>query len=189
MIKNIIILILILAFIAAVIFLDLPKIQKVLGLRKQIEEQKEVFSEKQILSAKIEKLTKDYEENEEDLKKVSYILPSGQDIANLIVQLEALALDGGLILEKIEFFVPDEPAVSKAGELRQQEGAVAKDYQSLTINLKLIGDYLAFNSFLRAVEENIRLMDISSIDFSTQSMAEGEILFFNFNLKLDTYYQ
>lgn len=187
MIKNIIIFILILAFIAVIVFLDLPEFQEVLSLRKEVKEQKEIFSEKQILLAKIGKLTEDYEGNEEDLKRVNYILPSGQDIPNLIVQLESLSFEAGLVLEALEFFVGEEETISKAKEARVAEGKTPKDYQTLTVNLKLIGDYLAFKNFLKLVEENIRLMDVGSIDFSTQT--EEMFQLFNFNLNLNTYYQ
>lgn len=188
MIRNIIILILILGFVGIVIFLDVPEAQEALYLREQIEEEKKLFSEKQTLLAKVERLREDYKENEESLKKVDYILPSGQDIPNLIVQLEALALEGGLILEHVDFSEYKGETVSKAEKARSQEQKEAKDYKVLIIDLKLTGSYSALKKFLKALEENIRLIDINSIGFSGQLIG-GETLFFNFNLNLKTYYQ
>lgn len=187
MIKNIIIFILILAFIAVIVFFDLPGVQKTLNLREQLKEGEEELSEKQVLLAKIEKLLKDYEESQEDLKKVSYILPSGQDIANLIVQLEALAFEGGLVLDAIEFSPVEKQEVSRDAQMSSPEEVVVRKYQTLKVNLKLIGDYSAFKTFLGLVEENIRLMDITSIDFSIQAGEESQL--FNLNLNLNTYYQ
>lgn len=186
MLKNIIILILILGFIAIVVFLDMPEIQGILDLRKNIKNEKEMFLEKQETLAKVEKLGEDYKADEENLKKVNYILPSNKDIPNLIVQLEALAFEGGLILENFDLSTTEEKAVSKAAEIRTQEEIQVKNYQTLVIDLKLIGDYSGLKSFLRAIEENIRLMDIESITLSPQS---EESLLFDFEIIIKTYYQ
>lgn len=179
MIKKIIILILILGFIAVVVFLDVPGVEKVLGSREKIEQEKQVFSEKQDLLVKMEKLSQLYEENQENLEKANYILPSGQDLPNLIVQLEALAFGGGLILEQIAFSEIEDP--------QSADQTKPKDHRVLTISLRLIGDYPSFENFLKTLEENMRLMDIVSINFSTQ-LGEG-FQFLNFDLNIKTYYQ
>ena len=79
MIKNLFIAIPLLAFLGVVIFLDLPGIQKLFTLQNQISQQREIFVQKQLLFAEVEELSKKYEENEEILLKVNYILPSGKD--------------------------------------------------------------------------------------------------------------
>ena len=175
MIKNIIIIILILGFVAVVVFLDVPRVQSVLNLKKDINIQKQIFIETQELASKIENLTKSSQENKESVEKTNYILPDSEDIPNLIVQLEALAFEQGLILEKIEF------------TLIKQESENIKDYQTLSVNMRLIGSYPALKNFLKAAEENMRLMDISSINFSTPS--EESLQIFEFDLSLNTYYQ
>lgn len=175
MIKNIIIIILILGFVAVVVFLDVPGVQSVLNLKKDINTQKETFIETQELASKIENLTKSSRENKESVEKTNYILPDSEDIPNLIVQLEALAFEQGLILEKIEFT-----------PIKQESGNI-ENYQTLSVNMRLIGSYPALKSFLKAVEENMRLMDISSVNFSTPS--EESLQIFEFDLSLNTYYQ
>jgi len=187
MIKNLIILVLILILIVVIVFLDVPKVQEILALREQISEEKEAFSEKQNLLLKIEELKGDYEENKESLEKVSYILPAEQDIPNLVVQLEALAFENGLVLESINLSSSEKTQTGRAGEVREsQQGATSQDYQTLTANLKLIGDYAGFKNFLKTVENNIRLMDIISLNFSAES---GGLGLFRFDVSLKTYYQ
>ncbi len=187
MIKNLIILVLILILIAVVVFLDVPKVQEILALREQISEQKEAFSEKQALLLKIEELKSGYEENKESLEKVSYILPAEQDIPNLIVQLEALAFENGLVLESINLSSSEKTSSGMAEEVREsQQGTTSQDYQILTANLKVIGDYSGFKNFLKAVENNIRLMDVVSLNFSGES---GGLGLFRFDITLKTYYQ
>ena len=187
MAKNIIILTLILGFIGIVIFLDIPGVQNTLRLREQIKEQKKLFSEKQDLLHKIEDLKKNYEEHQENLEKTDYILPVGGDVPNLIVQLEALALEGGLVLEDVSFSVYKEEVETRTKEVPEEKEKTSKDYQALLINLKLIGDYPAFKNFLKAVEKNIRLIDIISVNFSSKSKEQSSL--FEFNLSVKTYHQ
>lgn len=186
MIKNIIIIILILGFIGIIIFLDIPEIRKVLDLRQDSRSQRQILQEKQELINKVERLSEDYRKNEENLEKANYILPFGTDEPNLIVQLEALALAGGLALDHIELIPAQEQTISKAKAVRAGAEKESKDYKVLTISLKLIGDYTGLKSFLKVAEENIRLLDVQSINFSSQTQ---DSQFFIFDISLKTYYQ
>lgn len=187
MIKNIIIIILILALVGVIVFLDVPAVQGILRLKKDIKIQKETLLEKQDFLAKLETLKKDYQENKDIVEKVDYILPSGKDEPNLIVQLEALAIEGGLVLEGFEIIPSQEGIIGKAQGVRVQAESDSKKYKSLTVTLKLVGDYSSLKKFLGEVENNVRLMDVESIDFSPQSGLDFQ--FFNFDISLKTYYQ
>jgi len=169
MIKNIIIIILIFGFVAIVIFLDIPTVQKILNFKKEIEVQNNFFIEKQAFLEKVEKLRDSYQTNEETLKKLEYILPDGQDVPNLIVQVEAFANEGGLSLKKIDFLASEN-----------------KEYQILTINLGLSGSYFAFKNFLKIVEDNIRLMDMQTVNFSPKSGIQTSDI--DFEITLRAYY-
>jgi len=54
MLRNIIILVVLLILVGVIIFLDAPKVQKVLDLRNQIKEQNLIFSDKELLLAKVD---------------------------------------------------------------------------------------------------------------------------------------
>ncbi|MBU4284964.1 type 4a pilus biogenesis protein PilO [Patescibacteria group bacterium] len=174
MTKNIIIIVLILGFIGIVVLLDIPKVQGIFDLKNQIKEQRKVLEGKQYLISIVEKLRDTYENNKENLNKLEYIMPGEQEVPNLIVQLEVIAVKGGLILGEIGFKVEDKNAETN------------QDYKSLTVNINLVGDYAAFERFLSAVEENIRLMDVESINFIVQSETAS---LFNFNVVFKVYYQ
>ena len=151
------------------IFLDIPTVQKILDFKKEIKIQNNLFNDKQALLEKVEKLRDSYQTNEETLKKLEYILPDGQDVPNLIVQVEAFAVESGLSLKKIDFLASKD-----------------KEYQILTINLGLSGSYFAFKSFLKIVEDNIRLMDMQTVNFSPKSGAQTSDI--DFEITLRAYY-
>ncbi|MBU2564304.1 type 4a pilus biogenesis protein PilO [Patescibacteria group bacterium] len=182
MIKNIVIIILILSFIGVVVLLDIPGVQDVLDLRKQIEQEKEKFISKQELTDKILKLINEYNDSQETINQVDNIFPDEEDIPELITQIEFLAFEGGLILENIDVSSFKNIAESKAEIVRGQEQK-EEDFNIVSIKIKLIGTYSSFKNFLKLVENNIRLIDIDSVEFVSESS------FFEFNLSLKAYFQ
>lgn len=182
MIRTLIIIILLLGFIAVVVVLDVPGVQKVLDLRSNITSEKERLLDKQELFAKVQELTRAYEDNKESVEKTEYVLPSSEKIPDLIVQVEALAFEQGLLLESIDITAIKEET-GRTAEIPEEK--TAANYKTLSISIKFIGSYESFKSFLKAVEENIRLMDISSVDFSSET-EEADI--FRFGITLTTYY-
>jgi len=190
MTKNIIITISILGFIAAVVLLDMPAVQKVLDLRKSIKDEQGLLNEKKDFIDRVEKLIGTYQDNKETLKNIDSIMPSDSDTPNLIVQLEAVAAGSGVLLSDLNFTIVEEKKGSeKAQEVRSgaiQEQA-PKDYNTVSVDMKMTGDYLSFDKFLKTVEENMRLLDIESINFAPKLI--GAVSGFEFEVVLKTYYQ
>lgn len=188
MIRDIILIILILVFAAMVIFLDVPGVQGVLQTRKDIETQKQVLLDNQDFLATVKELTQAYENNKENIDKIDLILPTKEDIPNLLVQVESLVFEQGLILDKLEVTAPPEETggtISAEDVRARKENPVTK-YETLNISLSFTGDYSALKNFLKAAEENMRLIDIDSISMSQEAENIG---IFKFDLSLKTYYQ
>jgi len=187
MIKNIIIIILILGFIGVVVMLDIPGVQGVLDLRKQIQNEKDKFIAKQDFSNHVLGLIESYNENQETVNEVKNIFPSEEDIPQLIAQLESLAFGSGLILESIDIETIEQGIIGKTEQIRAQQGTEKREYSTVEIKLGLIGDYSAFKNLLGLIESNIRLIDINSIEFISER-TEG-FSFFKFSLGLKAYYE
>lgn len=162
--NNLVIVILLLVFIGILFLLDLPTYNKVAFSRNEVKTYENLLEERKGILAKVDQLKQVYEDRKDEINKISYLLPSGKDLPGLIVQFEALTSENGLVLEKLDF------------------SEDSKDDVSLSVS----GTYQSFKSFLRALELNIRLMDIKSINFSP---SEDGGLMFNFNIKLKVYYQ
>jgi Tfp pilus assembly protein PilO len=187
MIRDIILIILVLAFVATVIFFDVPGVQGVLKVRRDIETQKEVLLDDQDFLATVKELTRAYQENKENIDKIELILPEKEDVPNLIVQVESLVFEQGLILDKLEVTTPTEGRETiNPEDVRVKGQASAAKYKTLTVSLGFTGDYSALKNFLKATEENMRLIDIDSIAISPESETPG---IFKFDLNLKTYYQ
>lgn len=108
-------------------------------------------NERKILNQQLNKL-KDLNEKYQELKKtneagkIDAALPSREEFAALIVNLEAIAGENGLFLESINFV-----GSGRSGN---------KDYRFLDIQLKMSGSYESLNSFARSLENNLRLVDL-----------------------------
>lgn len=189
MTKNLITIVIILAFVAVVIFLDIPIVQSVLNSRKDIVSNQNLLSERESFIKTIENLIDKYKNNEEVLKNLDNILPGDSDVPDLLVQIEALANAGGIVVKDVNIAVVDDKEASKAAAART--GGVAQEkvpsnYKTISIDLTATGDYSALKKFLQAIEENMRLIDVDSISFSGKT--QGSSSLFDFNITLRTYY-
>lgn len=200
--KGIITIILLIVLVAIIMFLDLPAYNKVGFLKNEIEKYEQFLEEKKELLVKVGQLKEIYESREEEINKVYYVLPPSADIPNLIVQFEALVSENGLILGNLSF--SQVKAVKKAGKVTwggeaEETAAVEVEalgtYQNLKVSLSLTGSYQSFKSFLKALEYNIRLMNIKSISFSSAKVEKGEegeeigIPTHTFAVSLEVYYR
>ncbi len=173
--KNIIVtIVLFLAFVVILISLDLPFYSEVTSLRGEVKQARNFIKEKEELLIKVEQLRQVYDSRKEAINKTFYLLPVEKDTPGLIVQLEAMASENGLILEGISFTEKVEKGVAT--------------YKTLKVSLELYGSYMAFKSFLEAIEYNVRIMDITSIEFSPEEAEEGGSGF-SFKVELEVYYQ
>lgn len=201
--KGIITIILLIVFVVIVMFLDLPAYNKVGFLKNEIEKYSQFLEEKEELLVKVGQLKEIYESREEEINKVYYVLPPSADIPSLIVQFEALVSENGLILGNLSF--SQVQAAKKTSKVTWEEGEgeeldavveteVQKTYQSLGISLSLTGSYQSFKSLLKALEYNIRLMNIKSISFSSATKTSGGeeeagIPTYTFAVSLEAYFQ
>lgn len=135
--------------------------------------------------------------NQAQVKILEQILPGVPKVPELLAQLDALVRSSGFTINSVDFS-ESEASVGGAGsrsaaKAKAKAGSkpevqvnlnLDKNIRLVNINLNLTGgDYPAFKKFLDALEKNMRLLDVVSIDF-TSSLAEGT----DYNLALITYY-
>lgn len=133
---------------------------------------------------KIGKLIGFVAENKADINKFDIILPAGEDKANLLSALDNMASANGLIALKISF---KEKTNTESDQQDASEPA-SSDFEIINIKMSLRGGYPSFKNFLIAAENNLRLMDISLVDFSSEASKEAENTeVYLYNIELKTY--
>ena len=188
--------------IAALLWFVQPTYGEIKNLTQEIETKEDALEKKQKLVVDIEKLVNQYEDIEGRVSKVFYALPNKAEIPNILVQLESLASENGMIFESLNFSKAQQSAQSKttsensaapSSETAGQQNII-EQIRSVSIDINLTGSYENFKNYLRSLENNIRIMDIASISFSSSSGSseEGEEESsdnFSYSIQLKVYYQ
>ncbi len=111
----------------------------------------------------IKELAQEYSKRSSDISHFASVVPAVKSAPELLSSIQALATQNGLQLTTIAL----------SGSINQNISA----YQEQSIDLGLNGSYPAFKSFLMAVERNIRLIDVLSVDASPSSENSDIITF------------
>jgi hypothetical protein len=187
---NVIIFVVFLAIIISGLFIFVkPKYESV---RSSISKTKETetaeYLKQSVRLEELKKIKENYDKiSQKDIKKLDLMVPSVLDKEELLVQLEKIILQNGLLFSNL--------AVKEAGGGSQtadksvliEEPAPAGDssssgeIKSLNISLPLTGvSYEGLKNILKVFQNNLRLMDINSISYNPG----GQTI----NLEITTYY-
>ena len=97
-----------------------------------------------------------------DLDNLKTLLPDSVDNIRLIIQIDSLATRNGLsTVRNVDY---QSTAVS-AAQSQQSPDSARKPYGEFVVTFDTTGQYKNFLSFLSDLEENLRLVDITKIDF------------------------
>ena len=188
--------ILICASLLLVLLLVWPNFNKVRTLRNNIKNTQDVILFKKVSLRDFEEIQKRYQ-NEETLDKIDQALPAKEDLPNLLVQIEALAMENGMFFSSIGFDSNKEKGNSLQMENNSNLGSNSS-YSTTVITLDLLGTYENFKKYLGSIASNLRLMDVveiglvahenksDNLENASSSMAQEE---YSFNLKIHVYYR
>jgi len=151
-------------------------------LRAQVASYDEALSYSKALESERDKLTAKYNSiNRDDLAKLQKLLPENIDNIRLILEIEQIALPYAMALKDVKYNATNDtaksagatgtagaPAVVQGGRAAQAGG---KDYGAWDLSFSTTGTYDNFLRFTRDLESNLRIVDISSIQFSSGGSA------------------
>ena len=175
----------------------MPAFNATMSLRQTLGEWQVKLENTRELSRKLDQLRQKYDSLTSEADKISQVVTKKEDIPGLLVQLESLSSQNGLILESATFNVADakknKPAQTTTAEGNAPVGAGAASGEAaigaktLAVDLSLSGSQSSLMTFLKAIENNLRIMDVSAIDFSLSGEASpaGQ----DFKVSLNTYYR
>ncbi|MBI2635292.1 MAG: type 4a pilus biogenesis protein PilO [Parcubacteria group bacterium] len=148
-------------------------INAALEVKKQNEEN---LAERKKLTANLERLIGQYNERSADIASFNKAIPAGQNIPELLINLEALASETGMEFLGVNF---------------KPEDFKSENIKTLVMEVKIKGSYFDFQNYLKAMEKSLRIFDVVGISFvgvgPGQIGARTDNL--EFNLIISTYYQ
>lgn len=171
MLKKLLIALLPLGAIAVVVWLVIPEYRALEAAKAQRIEAEEALQSKEELLAKIKRLTAQYREVGDAALKVPQIIPKTPDIPNLLVEIPEIAVQHGVTLHDLSFNAQED---TRGGRQPQQGSSSASAYESMNATLSLSASYDALKAFLAALEKELRIMDVQSLQVAAQQgEAEG----------------
>lgn len=162
-----------------------PAYDNVMALRSQIASQNSVTQRFQITFGKVQKLLSDLQTSPDVQKQVSLILPTSRDASYIVGQISGLAEANGMTLSLLSTNVlPVQPAQSK----------VIQSIGKIRADMKLDGSYAGFKSFLRQLQSNILLLDVTDIKIDSSaanSVTGGKAgpTTLSYSISVNSYYQ
>lgn len=178
------------------VFLFVPKIDKIKLTREDntASELKRANNEK--ILKRIKTLEDDYnkikQSRQDSLDKLAKFIPDEPQVAELFVMVEKIAIDNGFYLNNITITTPEDDGTDKiktasinivvnyinesedAVEIEDVDGDGALSIDDIVQQeeKKPKSAYQAFKEFLVSIENNLRLMDITTVNFGELAIDE-----------------
>ncbi len=136
----------------------------------------------------------------DDLSKLQKLLPDNVDNIRLILEIENVASPYGMVLKDVKYDTSNADANTTTATTTSQttvtkqsnKTAITNNYGIWNLEFSTQGTYNNFVKFMKDLENNLRIVDISSIQFSSKTANTGlnpslpEV--YKYNIKIRTYW-
>lgn len=130
-----------------------------------------------------------------DLMKLQKLLPDNVDNIRLILEIGQIGLPYGMVLKDVKYNATDtgEAKASIVGGVQggRSVQSPVKDYGVWELAFSTVGTYNNFLSFTRDMESNLRIVDVSSIQFSSNVSSTPNLTLpesYKYDFKIKTYW-
>ncbi|OGI63446.1 hypothetical protein A2818_00780 [Candidatus Nomurabacteria bacterium RIFCSPHIGHO2_01_FULL_40_12] len=172
-----------------------PIYNDIFKLQAQVVSYNEALGNSKMLENERDKLTSKYNSiDPNNLMKLAKFLPGNIDNIRLILEIEQIASPFGMVLKDVKYNTTiDKNAAS--GTLGSPQGVVVqslrKDYGVWDLEFSTVSTYNNFINFTKDLEKNLRIVDISSIEFSSNAGSNPNISapdVYKYIFKIKTYW-
>ena len=170
-----------------------PLYGDILLLREEMTAYNEALDNSKALEKERDKLTQKYNSiGGENLTKLQKLLPESIDNIRLVLEIEKLASPYGMVLKDVKYDAAQkESTVSPGiiqGEIINQN--LRKDYGIWNLEFSTEGSYGNFINFVKSIENNLRIVDVVSVSFSSGSSSGSGALsdVYKYGFRVKTYW-
>jgi Tfp pilus assembly protein PilO len=168
-----------------------PLYQEVMLLREEMSAYNEALSNSKALENERDKLTQKYNAiGGENLNKLQKLLPESVDNIRLVLELEKLALPYGMVLKDVKYDATQKESTASSGVIQGEvlNQNFRKDYGVWSLGFSTEGSYSNFINFLKDIENNLRIVDVTSVSFSSSAALGSLSDVYKYNLQVKTYW-
>ncbi len=170
-----------------------PAYEEVNTLKAQVASYDEALLNSRSLEEERDKLTQKFNSiSSENLDKVKKLIPNSVDNIRLILEIEKLASPYGMVLKDVHYEVISKEDEAKTGT--RQAGTTKntnQEYGSWDLEFSTEGSYNDFVNFTKDLEQNLRVVDIVSVQFSsgsTDTIKSASQKPYKYKFKIRTYW-
>lgn len=157
----------------------LPLKSEISSVRNDIKSKKETVDLENKVLEKLNSISQLLDSKESSVERLKQAIPTTELRPELLNIMENIASQNGLILKNISIDIaPESNAVAEKSAETEGSGSEATSLKKVMIKISTSGSYIAFKSWLNAIESNLRITDISRVSFSVSekgSESEGEL--------------
>ena len=163
------------AAIAGFLFFTKPILGEITTIKQDVVSYNEALDNAKNLESERDKLTKKFNSIDPDnLLKLQKFLPDAVDNIRLILEIEKIASPYGMVLKNISYDSQDKSTNSTSSSSTGISGDkikkdTTKGYGIWNLGFSTEGSYSDFISFTKDLESNLRIVDIDSVTFSSNS--------------------
>ena len=128
--------------------------------------------------------------SKEDIAKLEKLLPDNIDNIRLILEIEKIASPYGMALRDVKYNTTGgESNTGRGGATLSQVAEAGADFRVLEMDFSVSGTYSDFINFTKDLENNLRIIDISSVSFSSDTDTKaGANAVYKYSFKIKTYW-
>jgi hypothetical protein len=191
---------------AVVVYFELivPAYTNLQTVKGQEESETTLYANEQQIVSKVKSLLTTYKSDASSSQAVAMALPVGPNVADALAQIYGTAANAGVTVQGASIATQAVQAVTTpavaAGSANSQitnaaaAGSIVKPTGAVSFQVTGSGDYASFKLFLKGLETNIRVLDVTAISLqpasiiATKTQAANPDVF-NFVITVVTHYQ
>ncbi|MEZ4211241.1 MAG: hypothetical protein R3B39_03070 [Candidatus Paceibacterota bacterium] len=193
-------LVLIGAGIAGFLLITQPIYDEASTLKIEADKYNEALANAKILQAERDRLTEKFNSFQaEDLARLQKIVPDSVDNIKLILEIQEVAQERGILVKNVEFepeqFLEEDPAAKeeaakKQANLRRPGAANNLDYEIFDLEFSIEGKYSAYVEFMKLLERSLRVVDVRAITFTPGTSEDKDKIYndnYKYTFRINTY--
>lgn len=124
--------------------------------------------------------------NQEDIQRLHKLLPDHVDNVRLLLDLDSLATRHGLAIQNV--VISGSSAASIEEAVVTTIGQSNAKYDSISIRFATEGTYEQFLSFMRDIEQSLRIVDLQELTLNRVTSEAGAVPTFRYDVAVKTYW-
>ncbi|HBB56461.1 TPA: hypothetical protein DEW47_01925 [Patescibacteria group bacterium] len=137
---------------------------------------------RQVKSARDNLLAQYNQISQIDIDRLNIMLPAQPESVKIILQIDNMLRRKGMVLKSIDIKNQEKSSEDKVAAVAA--GVNSDMFSTLPLTISVSGTYGAFYSFVKDVEQSLRLMDIKKVNFS---VSDSDV--YNFNIEAAAYWK